>query len=222
MSEPTPECPGCQALQAQVTALRTEVAGLRARLERNSSNSSRPPSSDPPWTPKPNRHQPTGKKRGGPPGHRRPCVALDQVDTRHEYLPTARAPCRAALPPDTPLEARVWVHQGVELPEVRPHGSEHVRRACRCPACGKRTWAPLPPGVPASGAGPRLHATVALLTGKGQRSRRPTREGLAELFQLPLAVGPLYPFLLSLPDRPPAEPREFHGAVRGGGSRAPS
>jgi len=195
VSEPTPDCPGCQALpalQAQVAALQAEVADLRARLEQNSTNSSRPPSSDPPWQPKPNRHQPTGRKRGGQPGHRgqrRACVAPDQVDARHEYVPVQCTHCQAALPPGAPLEERAWVHQVVELPEIRPQVTEHVRRACRCPACGKRTWAPLPPGVSPSGAGPRLHATVALLTGKGQMSRRNTRECLAAVFRLPLALG---------------------------------
>jgi len=194
MSDPTPDCPGCQALQVQVTALQAELAELRARLDQNSANSSRPPSSDPPWTPKPNRRQPTGKKRGGQPGHpghRRACVPLAQVDTRHEYVPIACTHCQTLLPVDTPLEDHTWTHQVVELPEVRPQVTEHVRRACRCPACGKRTWAPLPAGVPASGFGPRLHATVALLTGKTHMSRRHARACFAELFRLPLALGTL-------------------------------
>jgi transposase len=111
------------------------------------------------------------------------------VDARHEYVPQACAHCGKAFPPDLPLEARAWVHQVLELPEIRPQVSEHVRRACRCPACGKRTWAPLPPGVPPSGAGPRLHAAVALLTGQGRMSRRRLQECQAELFHLPLALG---------------------------------
>lgn len=194
MSTPSPDCPGCQALQAQVDALRAELAELRARLDQNSSNSSRPPSSDPPWKPKPNRNRPSGKKRGGQPGHpgqRREWVPPDQVDARHEYLPTTCAHCQADLPPGTPLEVRTWSHQVVELPELQPRVTEHVRRACRCPACGKRTWAPLPPGISPSGGGPRLHALVAWLTGAGRMSRRAVQALLRDAFHLSVGLGTL-------------------------------
>ena len=181
-------------LGERVTALAAQVRELEARLNRNSdsSNSSRPPSSDPPWAPKQARHKPSGRKRGGQgghPGHPRQAVAREQVDERHEYRPRQCEHCHASFPSDLPLEEKAWVHQVFELPEVRPHVSEHVRRACRCPQCGRKTWAPLPPGVSPSGYGPRAHATTAWLTGKGRLSRRSARECLRELFHLPVALG---------------------------------
>ena len=175
-----------------MATLKAELAELRARLDQNSANSSRPPSTDPPWTPKPHRYRPSGRKRGGQkghPGHQRSTVPAAALTSRQEYVPEQCAHCHAALPADTPLEARVWVHQVYELPEIRPEIAEHVRRACRCLQCGKRTWAPLPPGVPVSGTGPRLHAVVALLTGKGQMSRRNARACLVSWCGLPLALG---------------------------------
>src|SRR5262245_20920313 len=56
-------------LEARVAQLEGRVADLEAKLNQNSTNSSRPPSSDPPAVkrapPKPR----SGKKPGGQPGH---------------------------------------------------------------------------------------------------------------------------------------------------------
>jgi hypothetical protein len=49
--------------------LELEVAELRERLGRNSQNSSKPPSSDPPNTPRPAQRESGKAKRGGQPGH---------------------------------------------------------------------------------------------------------------------------------------------------------
>lgn len=161
-------------LREQVAALTAQVQALQERLHRDSSNSSRPPSSDPPWKPKPSRAKPRGRKRGGQPGHpgqQRAWVAPAALTGRHEYFPVVCEHCQADLPAQTPLLAAVRAHQVYELPEIRPEIAEHVRRGCCCPRCGRHTWAPLPPGVPPSGSGPRFQAVVALLTGKGQMSR---------------------------------------------------
>ncbi len=201
MEEPTPvpECSGCAALQAlvselrqQVEALTAQVRDLQERLNRDSANSSRPPSSDPPWKAKPHRHRPSGKQRGGQPGHpgqRRNAVPPDQVDERFEHVPTCCAHCHTVFPTGSLWEERTWVQQVVELPEIHPTVTEHVRRAGRCAACGRRTWAPLPPGVSPSGFGPRLHALVALLTGAGRMSRRAVQAFLRDACHLPLALG---------------------------------
>jgi transposase len=111
------------------------------------------------------------------------------LTSRHEYCPEACAHCQAAFPADAPLEAEVWVHQVFELPVIRPEVVEHVRRARCCSGCGRRTWASLPRGVPASGTGPRLQAAVCLLTGKGQMSRRNVQHCLRSWFGLPLGLG---------------------------------
>lgn len=179
-------------MRQQVATLTDQVRDLEARLNQNSANSSRPPSSDPPWKPKPNRRQPSGRSRGGQPGHpghKRLRVPLQEGDIQHRYAPESCEHCCAAIAADTPLDAEEKVHQVFELPEIRPQITEHVRCGCRCPACGQTTWAPLPPEVPPSGYGPRVHALAAWLTGKGQLSRRHAREALTEVFRLPIALG---------------------------------
>src|SRR5262249_40575885 len=60
-----------QQYEQRLQAIQQQVAELTERLNQNSTNSSRPPSSDPPHVkrrpPKPS----SGRKRGGQPGHAR-------------------------------------------------------------------------------------------------------------------------------------------------------
>jgi transposase len=58
------------ALRAQNAVLQQRICELEARLGQNSSNSSRPPSSDPPQAPPKRPVVPSGRQRGGQPGHR--------------------------------------------------------------------------------------------------------------------------------------------------------
>src|SRR5271155_172835 len=66
-------CPGCRRLEAIVEALRAEVASLREKLAaalKNSSTSSKPPSSDiAKPKPAPDPLSPGPRKIGGQPGH---------------------------------------------------------------------------------------------------------------------------------------------------------
>jgi Family of unknown function (DUF6444) len=53
-----------EAKDAEIESLKTEVAALRERLGQNSSNSSLPPSSDPPQASRRSRREGSGKKQG--------------------------------------------------------------------------------------------------------------------------------------------------------------
>ncbi len=74
---------------ARIAQLEAENAELRARLGLNSTNSSKPPSSDPPEVERGSR-KPTGRKRGGQPGHKphkRKLVPPDKVTRTTDVLP---------------------------------------------------------------------------------------------------------------------------------------
>ncbi|MBY0587585.1 hypothetical protein K2X85_10430 [bacterium] len=58
-------------LEKRVADLEAEVDDLKAPLKQNSSNSSKPPSSDPFHVKRRPLEKPSGKKRGGQPGHER-------------------------------------------------------------------------------------------------------------------------------------------------------
>src|SRR5438309_1865048 len=57
------------AMQQRVDELETRVRDLEARLQLNSTNSSKPPSSDPIGLKRKPPTPPTGRNRGGQPGH---------------------------------------------------------------------------------------------------------------------------------------------------------
>src|SRR5947209_1883950 len=59
----------------------------------------------------------------------------------------------------------------------------------RCLACGKRTRAELPAGVPRRPFGPRLTAVVALLSGRYRLSRREVRQMLEDLWAVRVSLG---------------------------------
>lgn len=58
-----------EQLRARLTALATELAGLRDRIGRNTRNSSKPPCSDGPGFKQSERHKGSGRKRGAQPSH---------------------------------------------------------------------------------------------------------------------------------------------------------
>ena len=59
----------------------------------------------------------------------------------------------------------------------------------RCAACGKRTRADLPSGVPLRPFGPRLIAVIALLSGRYRLSRREVRQLLQDLWAVRVSLG---------------------------------
>src|SRR5205807_5210019 len=91
--------------------------------------------------------------------------------------------CGQPLPEATGRRrGRVWRHQVVELLPLAVRVTEYQMVMRRCPACGKRTRAHLPPGVPRRPFGARLTAVIALLSGGYRLSRREVRQLLRDLW----------------------------------------
>jgi transposase len=151
----------------EVVRLRARVQELEARLGQNSTNSSRPPSADPPDAPPRAPPPPTGRQRGGQPGHpphQRAVLPPEEVDEIVAHWPTHCRQCAGPLllqPAGEPVR-----HQVTELPPVRAVVTEHQLQQVRCTACGTTTGAVLPADVPQGAFGPRLQATVAVLSGR--------------------------------------------------------
>src|SRR3954462_2367222 len=103
------------SVNGRVLELERRISDLEARLKLNSTNSSKPPSSDPIGLKRKPPAPPSGRKRGGQPGHRRAqrrLVPPEEVRTVTECRPTDCRRCGHALLGDTsPL-----VHQVAELP----------------------------------------------------------------------------------------------------------
>src|SRR5437762_11369932 len=180
------------AAQALIVALQERVRELEARLGQTSANSSRPPSSDPPQVPARPKAPPSGRKRGGQPGHRgayRVLLPIEQVDAVVMVVPEVCRHCGQRIP-DTAARrrTRVWRHQVVELLPLAVRVTEYQMAARRCPVCGVRTRADLPAGVPRRPFGARLTAVVALLSGRYRLSRREVRQLLQDLWEVKLSL----------------------------------
>ena len=184
-------------LVGEVVALRERVRTLEARLGQNSSNSSRPPSSDPPWSSKRRPPAgPSGRRPGGQVGHTghfRALVPPERVDVVVDHWPDCCVGCAAPLvaPVALATAADYVAHQVTELPPVRAVVTEHEHRLYRvaCPGCGVTTRATLPDEVPAGAFGPRMQAIVATLKGRFRLSCREITELSETLLEVPVSVG---------------------------------
>lgn len=174
------------AVRAVILALEARITELEARLAQDSSNSSRPPSSDAPGKTR-RKKKPTGKKRGGQkghPGHHRMLLPPERVDVTVPHRPEQCHHCGHTLL--FACEAKpVRRHQVVELPPVRAHVVEHQLFCLKCPACAKATRATLPAELEGKHFGPRLTALGALLVSRFRLSRRDLVVLFSDLLDVP-------------------------------------
>ena len=137
-----------ERLTLEVKRLTEVVEELKRRLGQDSSNSSKPPSSDTPASrnkrkqARKERKSGGKRKRGGQKGHkghRRVLLPESEVDEIIHLYPAECENCWEALPQTAdPCAKR---HQVTELPKVLPHTTEYRRHKVRCACCGYRTRA---------------------------------------------------------------------------------
>lgn len=178
-----------QQYEQRLQALQKQVDDLQHRLNQNSTNSSRPPSSDPPHVKRPPPKPKSGRKRGGQPGHERQQRALvqpEQVKQVVSLKPPACRRCGHDLRGDDPQPRQ---HQVAEIPPFQPEVTEYRLHRLTCTECGTRTCASLPEGVPAGAFGPRLQAVLAVLAGGYRLGKRPIRRLAHDLFGLSISTG---------------------------------
>ena len=180
-----------EELKAQNEVLAKQVEELTRERNKNSSNSNKPPSSDGLSERRSIRKakKPTGKKRGGQPGHKGHARKLLPPEEVHELIDLFPEQCEVCQePPPQEEQDAPWSHQVVELLE---DGGRHVVEY-RCHAvtcsCGESVGAPIDM-VPTSSFGPRLSSTVCLLTGTYQLSRRQVVVMLQEVFGISMSLG---------------------------------
>jgi transposase len=155
-----------EAAQARLAVLAEQIEELRRRLGKDSSTSSKPPSSDSPYTKKPtdrSLRRRSGRKPGKQPGA--PSSTLRQSarpDDRVECVPAACGACGADL-----SDAAVTGVQRRQVFEAAPPPppvvTEYRVVAKACPGCGAVTEGEAPEDVTSLVQyGPRVHAGAAL------------------------------------------------------------
>jgi transposase len=195
-----PSCPGCRERDARIAKLETEVADLRgqlrelqARLKQDATNSSLPPSANPPQGRKPVKKRKSKRKRGGQPGHQahlRERLPPERVQKVIPFVPANCHDCGAALSKAAgPHDPEPTWHQYVELPPMVAQVTEYQGHARTCSQCGTVTRAAIPEEIRAHTFAANLTAAIAYFTGRLHVSRRDTEEAVETLFHVPLSLG---------------------------------
>jgi transposase len=177
------------SLKCQIAVLQAEVADLRRQLGQNSSNSSKPPSSDG-LKKKPriagSLRGRSGKASGGQKGHQggtlRQAADPDHV-VRHE----ASACCHCCLPLEPKSAIGIEKRQVFDLPERPLVVTEHQASIYRCAHCRGETKAAFPVGVVSpTQYGERIRAAAIYLNIQQLIPEDRTAQALSDLFGAPL------------------------------------
>jgi transposase len=186
------------AQEARLKALEATVARLQAQLaaaRKDSSTSSKPPSSDIVKPPKP--EPPEGQDRrhiGGQPGHPKherdvfppESINGESVDYRLDLCPC----CGHDLQPMPTIVPRVI--QQVDINDVPLEIQEHRGHPGWCSHCQKQFEAPLPSGIERGGlVGPKLTTLIAYLKGVCHASYSTVRKFIRDVVGLTISRGQL-------------------------------
>ncbi len=180
------------SLRREIEALRAENAELRRRLDLDSSNSSKPPSSDglkkKPRILKSLRTR-SGKPSGGQKGHRGDTLRqVAEPDAIVEHAAEVCEHCRGPLLADSKVGAER--RQVFDLPEKPLIVTEHRAAIHDCPACRRRTRADFPEGVVSPAQyGERVKAAAVYLNAQQLVPEERTAQILQDLFGAAAACG---------------------------------
>jgi transposase len=164
----------------QVAVLQALVDELKAKLNQNSSNSNKPPSTDSPFIPKPEIRKKVKKPRKRL-GSRQQCLRPTIVE---EHLP---ATCSCGCQTFNQVEP-YYVHQIIELPEIQMIVKHMLLHLGKCEHCGKTVKANIPPQQ-RTGFGPRLSALIVQFCGVHGDSRRATQDFVLSVLGVPISQG---------------------------------
>ena len=176
-----------ESLKGRIAELEQRVGDLKGRLKLNSTNSSKPPSSDPIGFKRKPPTRPSGRKRGGQPGHRRAQRGLVPAEksTVTDCRPTDCRRCGGARPVMTRL---LW-SPGRRVAQDRTAGRRVPTSSPCLPQLRRNDVSALPEGVPSGCFGPYLQAVLATLASGYRLSKRQVQQMVGDLFGLSIATG---------------------------------
>jgi len=173
-----------QRLRGQVQSLLKENAELKEKLGLNSTNSSIPSSKELYKIRKSNK-QKSERKVGGQIGHKGFCREKMQADEIVKIELPKLCECGGELK----LCAKPYIHQKIDLPQIKPYVVEYQLEHGRCRKCGKRRNSTLPAGTESDVFGSRVKGVIASLTGFYKNSKREVVSILSDMFNLKMSVG---------------------------------
>ena len=161
--------------------LQKRIAALEERLNLNSDNSSKPPSTDQ----KKNKRAPKGGAKKGHPGHYRKLYSEDQISKKVNSALTKCEHCGCKnLKKKAP-----HIFQQVELPEIKPFVTQIELEKATCCECNKNLTAPFPKEYNNSSFGPNLISFIGVCSSVYRMSKRTTQILLKTLCNIEISIG---------------------------------
>ena len=177
------------SVQALVLVLSERLSQLEEKLNQNSQNSSKPPSSDGFGQQTKGKNQQKQRQKGPPskqPRQARKLLPFECCDAVHEVVPEVCSGCGAQL---RGRDRHPHRHQVTELPPIVARVTEYRLHQLSCEHCSCLTRASLPAGVSPLGYGERFTAVVALLSGTYRQSHRQVSQLMEDLFGVQVSRG---------------------------------
>ena len=178
-----------EALKGLVAALTQEIVELKAKLNKNSKNSNKPPSSDGSRKGSPkNSRVPSDKETGGQPGHKGKTKELiSSPDTVVELKPKNDCECGGQI---IVSNENFTVRQVTDIVIPKTFTVEYRANEGTCETCGRLHKASFPNGVEGVVSyGDNLQAIVTYLTTYQLLPLKRTTELLKDLFGIDMSQG---------------------------------
>lgn len=184
----------------ELTKLIEELLLRIAKLEKNSKNSSKPPSSDIVKPQKPKLPNGENRKPGGQPGHERnvrPPFELSAVDSviniplpkKEQYCSCGSGLISAEIAPRLFQQAE-FTRRGIRV-------TQYQMTSYICPQCGKIHFAKLDPAIKKAGLfGPKLWSLVVYMKGCKHLSIRSIQAFFDDIFNIHVSTGYLCKILM--------------------------
>lgn len=174
-------------LEEENKTLKIENAELKERLGLNSRNSSIPSSKE---LYKMKENMPKDKpensrKVGGQVGHKGNYRVKMEADKVVKIELSDACECGGEIA----VSKEPYIHQKVDLPEIKPYVIEYQLEHGRCKRCGKRKSSKLPKEVTPDTFGPRIKSVITALSGFYKNSKREIANILKDIFNLNISVG---------------------------------
>ena len=179
-----------EALKIVVSTLMSKIAELEAKNRKDSTNSSKPPSSDGLQKPKATRslREETGRKSGGQKGHKGITLELtENPDYIVEVKQQEECECGGSI---IAIEDKMIIRQVTDMEMPKKIVIEYRARDGVCEKCGKIQRASFPEEVKGTtNYGQEVQATVGYLTQYQMLPLKRTTEVMKDLFGINISQG---------------------------------
>ena len=210
------KCRGCHDRDARIAELQNRVKRLESRLAQDSTNSSKPPSSDGLQKKRVipgSQRRSSGKRPGGQPGHKGATLSPVSKPDRVVPHPVARCDCGMDLSGQKP--DGIETSQVFDLPTTKIEVTEHRFETKTCPCCHRRMTAPMPVGLKGAPVeyGPQLKALSIYLMDQHLIPSRRVSDILRELYGVEVSIGSILQWSAEAFDGLAGFEREVIGAL---------